>query len=154
MWLVHQIRPILLCSVTWATTLLLNILVTCTWFLGIEVKPISNGLIWTQHKYSADLLALVSMSNFESFPMPLSNKLHYTKDHLLDLRIALNIESSLVHFSIWHWHVLTCPFYSTKYVSFFISHYYTLDIGRENFEVCQRYNEFLTHILEVFLCIS
>jgi hypothetical protein len=40
------------------------------------------------------------MSNFKSFPMPLSNKLPYIKDHLLDPRIALNIEASLVHFNI------------------------------------------------------
>ncbi|XP_071685509.1 uncharacterized protein [Lolium perenne] len=42
------------------------------YFLGIEVKKTSNGLVLTQQKYAADLLAKVGMSSCTSCPTPLS----------------------------------------------------------------------------------
>ena len=41
-------------------------------FLGIEVKKTSNGLILTQEKYAADLLTRVGMRNCTPCPTPLS----------------------------------------------------------------------------------
>jgi histone deacetylase 1/2 len=41
-------------------------------FLGIEVKRNSDGLILTQEKYAADLLARVGMSKCTTCPTPLS----------------------------------------------------------------------------------
>jgi histone deacetylase 1/2 len=42
-------------------------------FLGIEVKKISDGLLLTQEKYVTDLLARAHMSGCTSLPMPLSS---------------------------------------------------------------------------------
>jgi histone deacetylase 1/2 len=41
-------------------------------FLGIEVKRNSDGLVLTQEKYAADLLARVGMSKCTTCPTPLS----------------------------------------------------------------------------------
>jgi histone deacetylase 1/2 len=42
-------------------------------FLGIEVKKCSDGLVLTQEKYASDLLARVGMSTCTSCPTPLSS---------------------------------------------------------------------------------
>jgi histone deacetylase 1/2 len=42
------------------------------YFLGIEVKKIPNGLLLTQAKYAADLLAKVGMKDCPTTPTPLS----------------------------------------------------------------------------------
>jgi histone deacetylase 1/2 len=42
-------------------------------FLGIEVKKIQNGLILTQEKYAADLLAKIGMNGCKAVPTPLSS---------------------------------------------------------------------------------
>jgi histone deacetylase 1/2 len=43
------------------------------YFLGIEVKKIPNGLLLTQAKYAADLLAKVGMKDCTTTPTPLSS---------------------------------------------------------------------------------
>jgi histone deacetylase 1/2 len=42
-------------------------------FLGIEVKKISDGLLLTQEKYATDLLTRAHMSGCTSSPTPLSS---------------------------------------------------------------------------------
>jgi hypothetical protein len=43
------------------------------YFLGIEVKKIPNGLLLTQAKYAANLLAKVGMKDCTTTPTPLSS---------------------------------------------------------------------------------
>ena len=43
-----------------------------SFFLGIEVKRVPYGLVLTQAKYAADILARVGMKDCKSFSTPLS----------------------------------------------------------------------------------
>jgi histone deacetylase 1/2 len=71
-------------------------------FLGIEVKKMSHGLLLTQEKYATDLLDKVGMRSCKSAPTPLSSSEQLLSQmvHLLALRIALNSEALLELYNI------------------------------------------------------
>jgi hypothetical protein len=64
-----------------------------SYFLGIEVKHIGDGLLLTQEKYATDLLVKVGMLKCSSDPTPLASnvQLYLTKGSPCVLLIVHNI---------------------------------------------------------------
>jgi hypothetical protein len=72
------------------------------YFLGIEVKKSSDGLVLSQGKYAEDVIKWAGMNHSKSVSTPLStvDKLSATKERNLGLKILQGIEALLGIYNI------------------------------------------------------
>jgi histone deacetylase 1/2 len=91
-------------------------------FLGIEVKKTQNGLLLTQEKYDADLLAKVGMKDCTTSPTPLSSteKLSLTEGSPLEPDDSTQYRSIVGALQYLTSHDLIFPSQLIKFVSIYM----------------------------------